>query len=174
MMLGRIAPLVTVAACVAALAGPGAVTGAASSGVEAPQLRAVSSRLDGGVSSVVIEATEPVAYVTTQPDPLTVLVDLRNVSAGGVQLPVTKAPVRGVRVEQRTATDGTPLARVRVDLDRAAPHRVRTSRNLIMVEVDGGGAGGDAARRRQRRPRPRSEPRRPSCAPCGPRGRATR
>jgi type IV pilus assembly protein PilQ len=135
-MLGRIAPLVTVAACVAALAGPGAVTGAASGGVETPQLRAVSSRLDGGVSAVVIEATEPVAYVTTQPDPLTVLVDLRNVTAGGVQLPTTKAPVRDVRVEQRSATDGTPLARVRVNLERAAPHRVRTSRNLIVVEVD--------------------------------------
>jgi type IV pilus assembly protein PilQ len=136
-MVGRIAPLVTVAACLAALAGPGAVTGAASSGVEIPQLRAVSARLDGSVSSVVIEATEPVAYVTAQPDPLTVLVDLRNVTAAGIQLPTGKAPVRDVRVEQRTDADGTPMARVRVNLERAAPHRVRTSRNLIMVEVDG-------------------------------------
>ena len=55
MMLGRIAPLVTVAACVAALAGPGAATGAASGGVETPQLRAVSSRVEGGgVNSIVI------------------------------------------------------------------------------------------------------------------------
>jgi type IV pilus secretin PilQ/predicted competence protein len=137
MMLGRIAPLVTVVACLAAVAGPGAVTGAASSGAESPQLRAVSARLDGGVSSIVIEATEPVAYVTSQPDPLTVLVDLRNVTAGGLQLPAPKTPVRDVRVEQRTAADGTPLARVRVNLERAAPHRVRTSRNLIMVDVDG-------------------------------------
>jgi hypothetical protein len=44
--------------------------------------------------------------------------------------------VRAVRVDQTAAPDGTPLARVRVDLDRAAPHRVRTSRNLIVVEVD--------------------------------------
>jgi type IV pilus assembly protein PilQ len=97
----------------------------------------VSSRLDGAVSSIVIEASEPVAYVTSQPDPLTVLVDLRNVMAAGVQLPAPTRPVRGVRVEQRQASDGTPLARVRVDLERAAPHRVRTSRNLIMVDVDG-------------------------------------
>ena len=136
MMLGRIAPLVTVAACVAALAGPGAATGAASGGVETPQLRAVSSRVEGGVNSIVIEATEPVAYVTSQPDPLTVLVDLRNVTAAGVQVPLTVAPVRGVRVEQSTAADGTPQARVRVNLDRATSHRVRTSRNLIVVDVE--------------------------------------
>ena len=30
------------------------------------------------------EATEPVAYVATRPDPLTVLVDLRNVTTAGV------------------------------------------------------------------------------------------
>ncbi|MGE0359778.1 MAG: type IV pilus secretin PilQ [Vicinamibacterales bacterium] len=89
------------------------------------------------MSSIVIEASEPVAYVTSQPDPLTVLVDLRNVTAAGVELPAPKRPVRGVRVEQRQGADGTPLARVRVDLERAAPHRVRTSRNLIMVDVDG-------------------------------------
>ena len=141
MMLGRIAPLVTVAACVAALAGPGAVTGAASSGVETPQLRAVSSRLDGGVSSIVIEATEPVAYVTSQPDPLTVLVDLRNVTAGG--RPGAAAPwppVRGVRVEQSTAADGTPLARVQRQprprrlapgADVAQPHHRRRRRTAI-------------------------------------------
>jgi type IV pilus secretin PilQ/predicted competence protein len=137
MMVGRIAPLVTVAACLAALAGPGAATGAASSGVETPHLRAVSARADGGLGTVVIEATAPVAYVTTQPDPLTVLVDLRNVTFGGLAVPPPTALVRGVRVEESRAADGTPLARVRVNLNRAMPHRVRTSRNLIMVELDG-------------------------------------
>jgi type IV pilus assembly protein PilQ len=140
MMVGRIAPLVTVAACLAAMAGPGAATGNASSGVETPHLRAVSARADGGLSTVVIEATAPVAYVTTQPDPLTVLVDLRNVTFGGVAVPSPTALVRGVRVEESRAADGTPLARVRVNLNRAAPHRVRTSRNLIMVELDGAAA----------------------------------
>jgi type IV pilus secretin PilQ/predicted competence protein len=137
MMVGRIAPLVTVAACLAALAGPGAATGAASSGVETPHLRAVSARAEGGLSTVVIEATAPVAYVTTQPDPLTVLVDLRNVTFGGLAVPTPTALLRGVQVEESRAADGTPLARVRVNLHRAAPHRVRTSRNLIMVELDG-------------------------------------
>ena len=139
MMLGRIAPLVTVAACVAALAGHVAAVDATASRAEVPHLRAVSVRDDGGVSAVVIEATEPVAYVTSQPDPLTVLVDLRNVQTGGIQAGTMVrglAPLRGVRVEESRAADGTPLARVRVNLDRAASHRVRTTRNLIVVEVD--------------------------------------
>jgi len=139
MMLGRIAPLVTVAACVAALAGHVAAADATSSGAEFPHLRAVSARADGGVSAVVIEATEPVAYVTSQPDPLTVLVDLRNVSAGGIQAAATArglTPLRGVHVEESRSADGTPVARIRVSLDRAASHRVRTTRNLIVVEVD--------------------------------------
>ena len=102
-MLGRIAPLVTVAACVAALAGHVAAVDATSSGAEFPHLRAVSARDDGGVSAVVIEATEPVAYVTSQPDPLTVLVDLRNVA--GRRHPGRGdgrglAPLRGVQVEE--------------------------------------------------------------------------
>lgn len=139
-MLRRMAPLVTVVACVTALAGHMATVRAASGGSAAtPQLRAVSTRDDGRVSAVVIEATEPVAYVTSQPDPLTVLVDLRNVRAAGIQPPFTgrnASPLGAVRVEESRAADGTPLARVRVTLDRATAHRVRTSRNLIMVEVD--------------------------------------
>lgn len=139
-MLRRMAPLVTVVACVTALAGHMATVRAASGGSAAPpQLRAVSTRDDGRVSAVVIEATEPVAYVTSQPDPLTVLVDLRNVRAAGIQPPFMgrgASPLGAVRVEESRAADGTPLARVRVTLDRASAHRVRTSRNLIMVEVD--------------------------------------
>ena len=140
MMLRRIAPHVALVACVTALAGHMDTVRAASGGpAAAPALRAVSTRDDGRVSAVVIEATEPVAYVTSQPDPLTVLVDLRNVRAAGVPPPSTgrsASPLGGVRVEESRAADGTPLARVRVTLDRAVAHRVRTSRNIITVEVD--------------------------------------
>jgi type IV pilus assembly protein PilQ len=45
------------------------------------------------------------------------------------------APVSGVAVEHATAPDGAPVARVRVNLDRAARHRVRAARNTILVEV---------------------------------------
>lgn len=137
-MLRRMAPLVTVVACVTALAGHVAAVGAAAGTATVPALRAVSTRDDGTVRTVVIEASEPVAYVTSQPDPLTVLVDLRNVSAEGVQAatPQRLSPLGAVTVERSTASDGTPLARVRVHLERAAPHRVRTTRNVIVVEVD--------------------------------------
>ncbi len=107
---------------------------------EAParaELRAVSTRLDGTRSTVLIEASEPVAYVTSQPDPLTVLVDLRNVRGGqmgGVLGPLP--PVANVDVEEAVAGDGAPVARVRVSLAHAATHRVRSSRNMIFVEVD--------------------------------------
>ena len=137
-MLRRMAPLVTVVACVTALAGHVAAVGAAAGTATVPALRAVSTRDDGTVRTVVIEASEPVAYVTSQPDPLTVLVDLRNVSAEGVQAttPQRLSPLGAVTVERSMASDGTPLARVRVHLERAAPHRVRTTRNVIVVEVD--------------------------------------
>ena len=87
-------------------------------------------------------------------------------------------------MERATAPDGSPVARVRVRLDRAAKHRVRSSRNTILVEIrsrrrHGVGAkrscresptiapvppaiadGADAEGRRSRRAR-RSAPRRP-------------
>ncbi|MFA5911449.1 MAG: type IV pilus secretin PilQ [Vicinamibacterales bacterium] len=46
------------------------------------------------------------------------------------------APVAGVTIEGASAPDGAPVARIRVSLDRAAKHRVRSSRNMILVEVD--------------------------------------
>ena len=141
-MHGRIPRLVLAAPLAAALA----VTLTASGGVprigidaDMPALRSISSRLDGAISTVLIEASEPVAYLTSQPDPLTVLVDLRNVTAGGLDgAPVTAmlAPIAGVVIEGASAPDGAPVARVRVRLDRAAKHRVRSSRNTILVEVE--------------------------------------
>ena len=141
-MHGRIPRLVLVAPLVAALAVTLAARAPVSpgeSGADTPALRSISSRLDGAVSTVLIEASEPVAYLTSQPDPLTVLVDLRNVQAGSLAaLPVTAmlAPVAAVALEGASAPDGSPVARVRVTLERAAKYRVRSSRNTILVEVD--------------------------------------
>ncbi|MDH4065517.1 MAG: AMIN domain-containing protein, partial [Acidobacteriota bacterium] len=106
---------------------------------DGPVVRSISGRVDGGLSTVLIEATEPVAYLTSQPDPLTVLVDLRQARTDGLNtasLTEMSAPVAGVNVESATAPDGVPVARVRVALERPATHRVRSSRNLIFVEVD--------------------------------------
>ncbi len=137
-MHGRIPRLVLVAPIVVALAvSLTASRPAALGGAEIPALKSISSRLDGAVSTLLIEASEPVAYLTSQPDPLTVLVDLRNVNAAsldGKPMAAMLAPVGGVGVERATAPDGSPVARVRVRLDRAATHRIRSSRNTIVVE----------------------------------------
>ena len=149
-MHGRISRLVLVTPIVAALAmtvmasRPAAVGGA-----ETPALKSISSRLDGAVSTVLIEASEPVAYLTSQPDPLTVLVDLRNVNAAALDgKPIAEmlTPVSAVGVESAIAPDGAPVARVRVRLDREAKHRVRSSRNTILVEIDRSASSGFAAR----------------------------
>ena len=138
-----VTPLAVALAVMLAASRPSAMGGA-----ESPALRSISSRLDGAVSTVLIEATEPVAYLTSQPDPLTVLVDLRNVAAGSLTsraIGDVLEPVGSVRVEHATAPDGAPVARVRVNLERAATHRVRSSRNTILVEVDRVAAASPAA-----------------------------
>jgi type IV pilus secretin PilQ/predicted competence protein len=103
------------------------------------ELRAISTRLDGARSQVLIESSEPVAYVTSQPDPLTVLVDLRNVKAGVMPPGLGPLPpVTDVDVQDAVAGDGAEVARVRIKLAHAAKHRVRSSRNVIYVEIDRG------------------------------------
>jgi type IV pilus secretin PilQ/predicted competence protein len=110
------------------------------------ELRAISTRLDGARSQVLIEASEPVAYVTSQPDPLTVIVDLRNVKAGVMPPGLGPLPpVTGVDVEDAVAGDGADVARIKINLAYAAKHRVRSSRNVIYVEVDRGVVPGDEA-----------------------------
>jgi type IV pilus assembly protein PilQ len=140
-MQRRVAQLMSAAVVVTALAVTPTAHGTASSSAatELPELRAVSATLAGTLSTVRIESTEPVAYVTSRPDPLTLLVDLRNVSvAGAAAGPVAgiAAPMTRVHVEPAVAPDGTALARVRVNLAAHARPRVRASRNLIYVEVD--------------------------------------
>jgi hypothetical protein len=125
------APLMAALAVTLTAAGPPAADG--------PAVRSISGRLDGGVSTVLIESSEPVAYLTSQPDPRTVFVDLRNartadLDASGVG--AMQPPVSDVRLEPATAPDGSPVTRVRVALAHPARHRVRSSRNLIFVEVD--------------------------------------
>jgi type IV pilus secretin PilQ/predicted competence protein len=148
-MHGRIPRLVLVAPMVAVLAMTiMASRPAALGGAETPALKSISSRLDGAISTLLIEASEPVAYLTSQPDPLTVLVDLRNTNAAGLNgkpFADLLAPVSAVGVESAAAPDGAPVARIRVRLDRAAKHRVRSARNTILVEVDRSAANSFAA-----------------------------
>jgi len=120
----------------AALAGAVAIASAGSlllSAEDAPvKLLGVSS--DG--STIVIEATEPVAYSVTKPDAWTLLIDLRNVTVDGALNQVTRtASVTSVSLEQKSTVDGHELARVRLALARPAEPKVRSARNTIRVEL---------------------------------------
>ena len=86
--------------------------------------------------AVVIEATEPVAYTVGRPDPLTLLVDLREATVADATTKVQpQGIVSGIRLEQTAAPDGIGVARVRITLARAAEYTVKSSRNTIRVEL---------------------------------------
>jgi type IV pilus assembly protein PilQ len=120
-----------------------------------PRLVSIGSRVEGTTTSVAIEATEPAPYVVTQPDPLTLLVELRNVTSTGVKnvfAPRNQRAVSSVTVEDFKGADGAMAARVRINLAVAATHRARSSRTMIYVDIEpstgavASGTTGDAAR----------------------------
>jgi type IV pilus assembly protein PilQ len=119
---------------VTAMAGGGPRLNAATG----PRLRAISTT-SGARPAVLIEASEPVAYVSARPDPFTVLVDLRNVASTGYAngfVPEAGSPVKSITVEPARGDDGAEVARVRVALSEPVAHEVRSQRNLIFVELD--------------------------------------
>jgi len=101
------------------------------------RLKAISSRVNAKGASLVIEATEPVAYVAAQPDPLTLLLDFRNVAADGVSntVAVGRSPLAGVSVEP-TESLGAPASRVRIALAQPVVHHVRSERNTVVVDFE--------------------------------------
>ena len=117
------------AALMTALAAGGILVSAATAPV---RLVGVSSQ----DNAVLIESTEPVAYAVSRPDPLTLLVDLRNVSVSDARAEVVRSgSLAGVKLEQAAAVDGASLARVRVSLTGPSEYRVRSARNTIRVEL---------------------------------------
>ena len=124
-----LALLVTVAAAGALVnASSGPAERAAT--VSGARLKTISARVNGKGTSLVIEATDPVAYVATRPDPLTVVVDLRNVVADGVANSVAadaKSPISLVAIDP--PEPGSATSRVRVTLAQPVAHRVRSDRN---------------------------------------------
>jgi len=111
----------------------GLVGGIALSAGTAP-IRLLGVSLQG--SAIVIEATEPAAYAVKRPDPLTLLVELRNVSVGdALNLVERRGAVAGVVLEQASATDGKALARIRVSLARPSGYKVQSTRNTIRLEL---------------------------------------
>ena len=104
---------------------------------EAVRLVGISTQATGKTAAVLIEATEPVAYAVSRPDPLTVFVDLRDVTLGDASHTGAKqGPVSGVTVEKAVGVDGGQVARVRVALSSPSAYRVRSARNVIRLELE--------------------------------------
>jgi type IV pilus assembly protein PilQ len=102
------------------------------------RVNAISAQAGPQGTSVRIEASEPVGYVTARPDPMTVLVELRHATAAGAVNRLAAAPVGSVAaatVEDALASDGTPVVRVQLLLAGPIPHRVRADRNVIQVDL---------------------------------------
>src|SRR5688572_8000915 len=119
----------------------------------AATLRKVTSQLDAQKGILSIEASAPVAYVASQPDARTTIVEMRDVAAGSIG-DVTvdqRHPIDAVKVESVVSPAGESLARVLITFRQPARPRIRSSRNVIFVEADridpstGLGAGGSAA-----------------------------
>ncbi len=92
--------------------------------------------VSGEGNSVLIESTEPAAYVVKRPDPMTLLVELRNVSvANAANLVERRDAIAAVSIEQASAPDGKALALVRVSLARPSEYAVRSTRNLIRLDL---------------------------------------
>ena len=96
----------------------------------------VTSESTAASQSVLITATEPVSYTTLQPDPLTVLITLRNVAAGDVASRVRPAPddpVDTVEVLDAVDDDGTPMVEVHIRLHEPTIYEVHSRRQTIQV-----------------------------------------
>jgi type IV pilus assembly protein PilQ len=109
--------------------------------------------------AVLIEATDPVAYTVTRPDPLTLLVDLRNVTFADAATQVQpKGFVAAIGVENAAAPDGLAVARVRISLARAAEYTVKSTRSTIRVDLAPAKASAGA------KPAPAATPKMPPAA----------
>jgi type IV pilus secretin PilQ/predicted competence protein len=128
---------VAVSVAVAAL-GVIAWTDVGSAGAPDARLKAISTRIGATGASLVIEATEPVPYVATRPDPLTVFLDFRNVATEGLVNSVktdVRSPVARVSLEPADSL-GVPLSRLRIVLTDPVGYRVRSDRNRVVIDFE--------------------------------------
>ena len=126
---------VVLAGALAGLAGSAAAPPAATSGA---RLKAISARVGPKGVSLVIEATEPVPSVAVRPDPLTLVLEFRNVGTDGLAnsiVPSARSPIASVAVEP-TESMGARVSRVRIALDQPVAHHVRSERNTVVVDFD--------------------------------------
>jgi type IV pilus assembly protein PilQ len=113
--------------------------GASGGRTELPTLTSIASRVDDRTGVITIEASAPVPYVASQPDPRTYIVELREVATRGFSdrfKADPRHPVGAVQVESAHAADGVTIARIRMTLNQPVRPRVRSNRNTITVETD--------------------------------------
>lgn len=126
-----------------------AASGASGATPSPVQLLEVRPGREAGAPAVLLEASAPVAYTSSQPDPFTVVLDLRHARASGAvnRFAATGGgAIAAVSIEQAEAADGAGIARVRVGLAEPALAKVRSHRNTILVEFpDLAGASANTA-----------------------------
>ena len=131
--------LMPIALCLALVAVRMPAVGADTSHAQVSMLKKITSRVDARAGVVSIESSDPVAYVASQPDPKTFVVELRDVVAVGFADNFSadpRNPVSAVKVETGVSNDGVATTRVRMALTQAMRPRVRSQRNTIFVEAD--------------------------------------
>jgi type IV pilus assembly protein PilQ len=111
----------------------------AAGGADPAMLKRIASSVDDRTGVIAIEASTPVAYVASQPDPNTFVVELRDVVSAGFQNQFAadpRHPISAVQVENGRASDGAVVSRVKMTLEQPMRPRVRSARNVIYVEAD--------------------------------------
>lgn len=124
--------------------------GARAERADVATLKRIASKVDGRAGVVTIEASDPVPYVATQPDPRSFIVELRDIVTTGFADGFTvdpRSPIADMHVETTRADDGSNVARVRFSLTQPMRPRVRSSRNVIYVEAEQPENGVDPATR---------------------------
>jgi type IV pilus assembly protein PilQ len=125
--------------CVTLVVGAVVPSGLSGAGTDSAMLKKIASRLDDRTGVISIEATDPVPYVASQPDPRTLVVELRDIEARGFadQFKADpRQPFAAVQVESAHTSDGVHVARVRITMSQPQRPKVRSARNIIYVEAD--------------------------------------
>ena len=84
------------------------------SSTDSAVLKRIASRVDDHAGVLSIEASDPVPYVASQPDPRTFVVEMRDVLVVGFADNFKldpRVPIAGVHVENVRAFDGAAVAR---------------------------------------------------------------
>ena len=131
--------LILLVLCAAITTGARASLVAGGARVDTATLTNIESRVDGRAGVISIEASDPVAYIASQPDPRVFVVELRDVDSLGFAddfTPDPRHPFVAVDVQDGYAADGARVARVEIQLAQPMRPRVRSARNVIYVEAD--------------------------------------